>query len=57
MAYDMMLIICLILAGVTIGIKIYVLSAIFILVGFLCHSRLYRMLEIKEEDVLDLLDK
>ena len=56
-AYDTILVICLILAGYTLGIKIYALSFAFIVVAFLAHSRLTRMLEIKEEDVLDLLDK
>ena len=56
-AYDMMLIVCLIIAGYTIGIKIYILSFMFIIVAFLCHSRLYKMLEIKEEDPLEVIGK
>ena len=57
MAYDTILVICLILAGYTLGIKIYAFTIVFIGVAFLVHSRLTRMLELKEEDVLDLLDK
>lgn len=52
-AYDMMLIVCLIIVGYTIGIKIYILSFMFILVAFLSHSRLYNILEIKEENPLE----
>ena len=49
----MMLIVSLILAGYSIGIKIYVLGFMFIVVGFLAHSRLYGLLELKEDNPLD----
>ena len=49
-AYDMMLIVTLILAGYSIGIKNYVLGFMFIAIGFLAHNRLCKMLELKEED-------
>lgn len=54
MIYDTILVICLILAGFTLGIKIYVLSIVFIGIAFLVHSRLTRMLELKEENILGM---
>ncbi|KKK91046.1 hypothetical protein LCGC14_2716900 [marine sediment metagenome] len=53
-AYNMMLIVPLILAGYSIGIKIYVLGFMFIVVGFLAHSRLYGLLELKEDNPLKI---
>ncbi len=56
MIYDTMLIICLILSGYTLGLKIYTLSFMFIAIAFLSHSRLVRMLELKEENTLEGLE-
>ena len=49
--YDIMLIVCMILAGYTLGLKLYTLSFMFIAIAILSHSRLYRILEIKEVDI------
>ena len=56
MIYDTMLVICLILSGYTLGLKIYTLSFLFIAIAFLSHSRLVRMLELKEENTLEGLE-
>ena len=47
--YDIMLVLCLILTGYTIYLKIYVLTTMYLGIAFLSHSRLCRMLELKEE--------
>ncbi len=52
--YDMMLIISLGYAGYSIGIKLYVFGVMFIVVAFFVHSRLTRMLELKEDKPLGL---
>ena len=49
--YDMMLIVCLIIAGYTIALKMYIFAFMFIVIAFLFHSRLTKMLELIEEDV------
>ena len=53
MLSDLIMTFCLVMTGFTLGIKQYYFSAAFLIVAFFMHTRLTRMIEIKEDDMME----